>query len=122
MQKGYRIRAYCGLKQKNGKDDWTAEMDRTLCVLILRKPSNRLGKKGYTWFDIDLKLNDTFMSSDPADLRETIAKRVTTVRNAKSRWYLLENQLVDGRTIVQEVNHMSHDEIDEFIEKLNEFP
>lgn len=63
------------------------------------------------------------MSHREAINLEAMPERVTTIRNAKARWYLLENQLVDGSTtIIQEVMQMSQGEVNEFFEKLDKYP
>lgn len=77
VQAAYQIRTGCGLKQENGKDDWTSEMDRVLCVLVLRKANNRRGKGSYSWSRIDDKLNDVFMSYREAIILEAMPERVT---------------------------------------------
>lgn len=64
VQAAYQIRTGCGLKQENGKDDWTSEMDRVLCVLVLRKANNRRGKGSYSWSRIDDKLNDVLCPTE----------------------------------------------------------
>lgn len=120
-QNSNQILACCGLKQKNGEDDWTPEMDRTLSMLVLRNASNRLGNSDVNWLDVVLDLNRTFMSDSHAEYSRGSPEKVTTVRNASARWYLLENKLVGGGTIVQEVEHMSHGEVDELLKRINEF-
>ena len=123
VQAAYQIRTDCGLKQENGKDDWTPAMDRVLCVLGLRKANNRRGRGSYSWLRIEATLNEVFMSYSEAVILGVMPERVTTVRNAKARWYLLENQLVDGSTtIMQEVMQMSQSEVNAFFEKFDEYP
>lgn len=121
-QEAYRTRAYFGLKQNNGKDDWTLDMDRTLCVLVNYRASDRLEEPSYDWLEIAEKINDVFMPTDIAGLGEALPERATTVRNARARWNILTTHLVGRDTIMQEVGRMKAREIDEFMEIINAYP